>query len=569
MSLLQGGGVGTIIDSAQLQFVTNTSVNAMRIDTSGNVGIGTTTPASTLQTVSALTTANANTFTANSLTIGNLLYLTSTSTALSSGGLLSLDWTPGSSTTTTGDLLSVNIGPNGTAGNLLNIKDNGSSLFSVSETAVTSNLPSSFTSSGDVSIAYDLLFTNQTSSFIKSNAPITIEAGESFESNDLTLKTYNNGDVVLDSPGGVTLTQAQAWDLANSSTTSLNIESGLMDFDTTNSRIGIGTTTPTAKLDIAGDASSSGSLVLRGTSPTTIDILNGGRLDVQTSVGGDTGLTSRLTLTNAGNVGIGTTTPATGAKLDVQGAVRLGANGNANDILNTTAGSAPSGNLYWGSRTLCDSSNNCTSTTTVPWDKLTNPGANLSLSMTTYTTTFTWGSATGASTNLFNLTDTSSNTGTGYLLNVTTASSSSLKPFHVSAAGTEAIYVNASGNIGIGTTAPNTGFKMDVNGAIRGDKFTDAQDSVYYVDPASGSTLTELHVAGSTPVISGRNAADSAYNTLVLKGSTTTTDISVCIEGTGTGGNCDGKIDAGTVDPPYTINGKKYATYMASIIGMK
>lgn len=30
-----------------------------------------------------------------------------------------------------------------------------------------------------------------------------------------------------------------------------------------------------------------------------------------------------------------------------------------------------------------------------------------------------------------------------------------------------------------------------------------------------------------------------------------------------------GKINAGTVDPPYTINGKKYATYMASMTGVK
>ncbi len=30
-----------------------------------------------------------------------------------------------------------------------------------------------------------------------------------------------------------------------------------------------------------------------------------------------------------------------------------------------------------------------------------------------------------------------------------------------------------------------------------------------------------------------------------------------------------GKMDVGTVDPPYTINGKKYATYMASMIGIK
>ncbi|MFZ5366523.1 MAG: phage integrase SAM-like domain-containing protein [Patescibacteria group bacterium] len=69
-------------------------------------------------------------------------------------------------------------------------------------------------------------------------------------------------------------------------------------------------------LDIVGDASASGSLVLRGTSPGTIDVLNGSRLDFQTSVGGDAGLTPRMTITNAGNVGIGTTGP--GARFVVQ-----------------------------------------------------------------------------------------------------------------------------------------------------------------------------------------------------------------------------------------------------------
>jgi hypothetical protein len=109
-------------------------------------------------------------------------------------------------------------------------------------------------------IAYDLLMSNQTASAIKSNAPLTIEAGESFESNDLTLKTYNNGDVVIDSPGGVTLNQAQAWTLA-SSTTALNFQSGLLNLDTTNSRVGIGTTSPTARLDIAPSGSTFGIIV--------------------------------------------------------------------------------------------------------------------------------------------------------------------------------------------------------------------------------------------------------------------------------------------------------------------
>src|SRR5690606_7032131 len=68
--------------------------------------------------------------------------------------------------------------------------------------------------------------------------------------------------------------------------------------------------------------------------------------------------TSPFVITSTGNVGIGITNPS--QKLDVQGAVRLGANGGTNDILNTSAaGGAPSGVLYWGSRQICDDSGNC------------------------------------------------------------------------------------------------------------------------------------------------------------------------------------------------------------------
>jgi hypothetical protein len=66
--------------------------------------------------------------------------------------------------------------------------------------------------------------------------------------------------------------------------------------------------------------------------------------------------------TGTGKVGIGTISP--GAKLDIYGGgLRLGAANGANDILNTSAtGSAPSGYLYWGNRTLCDSTGNCAGT---------------------------------------------------------------------------------------------------------------------------------------------------------------------------------------------------------------
>ncbi len=61
------------------------------------------------------------------------------------------------------------------------------------------------------------------------------------------------------------ITNAATLDLANGQTSALNIEGGLFNFDTQHSRIGIGTTTPTATLDVNGTASVSGELALYGT----------------------------------------------------------------------------------------------------------------------------------------------------------------------------------------------------------------------------------------------------------------------------------------------------------------
>jgi hypothetical protein len=258
-----GGNILSASSSGTTRFV---------ISNGGNVGIGNTTPSSVLDVVNAtITTTNGISGAFNGLTTGTGLAMTSTSTALTTGGLASFDWSPGSATTATGDLVSLNVGANGTIGNIFNVKNGGSSVFSVSQSQITANLPLNLTAPGDFGLAYDLQFTNPVSSFIKSAAPLYLQAGETYNSSDLTLKTFNSGNVVIDAAGGVTLAQAQAWTLAGS-TSALNISSGLFNIDSTNSRVGIGTTTPAFKLDVSdSQAATSAAMISNSNSGTDAD----------------------------------------------------------------------------------------------------------------------------------------------------------------------------------------------------------------------------------------------------------------------------------------------------------
>jgi hypothetical protein len=70
-------------------------------------------------------------------------------------------------------------------------------------------------------------------------------------------------------------------------------------WDSANDFLGLGTNTPTARLDIDGDASTSGSLVFRGATPS-LDILDGSDLTLAFSPGGDTGLIDRFGFTHLG-----------------------------------------------------------------------------------------------------------------------------------------------------------------------------------------------------------------------------------------------------------------------------
>jgi hypothetical protein len=99
----------------------------------------------------------------------------------------------------------------------------------------------------------------------------------------------------------------------------------------------------------------------------------------------------------------------------------------------------------------------------VAWNAITNPTGNLSLTMAADTSLFTYNATTGAN-DLFKLADTTNNTGTGYLLNASTASGSHANPLHLSAQGTTDLVFTSAGRVGMGTTAPGTA--LDVNGAV-------------------------------------------------------------------------------------------------------
>ena len=121
----------------------------------------------------------------------------------------------------------------------------------------------------------------------------------------------------------------------------LTVDTNTLHVDTTNDRVGVGTTAPSYKLHVTGDIGLSGNLVPTGGSQTLGtfanrfgDIWAGGLIvgttfygdNVQTASGTlafkDSGGVEKIRMTNGGNLLIGTATDG-GYKLDVNGTVRL------------------------------------------------------------------------------------------------------------------------------------------------------------------------------------------------------------------------------------------------------
>jgi DNA-binding transcriptional MerR regulator len=115
------------------------------------------------------------------------------------------------------------------------------------------------------------------------------------------------------------------------------------------------------------------------------------------------------------------------------------------------------------------------------------------------------------------------------------------------------------------SSSGTTRFRVATDGYIYSQRLVDLADDNYYIDPAASGSTPSIRIDGNIRS-NGAFTIDSKDNSGVA------TDGNITINadaGTVIIGDGSGKLDAGTVDPPYTINGQKYATYLPSITGVK
>jgi hypothetical protein len=136
---------------------------------------------------------------------------------------------------------------------------------------------------------------------------------------------------------GSTTTRAFFVGINSAGSTEIGTINGSISFNTSTlhlaagsgGNVGIGTVTPNERLTVVGNISATGSVTANNLvykdGNTEGAALTIGTNDTQ-DLNFETNGTSRMTVTSAGNVGIGITTPTAGYKLDVVGALRVTSN---------------------------------------------------------------------------------------------------------------------------------------------------------------------------------------------------------------------------------------------------
>jgi hypothetical protein len=300
-----------------------------------------------------------------------------------------------------------------------------------------------------------------------------------------------------------------------------------------------------------------------------------------------TGGTERMRITSAGNVGIGTTTPA--EKLDVNGNIKstgtltLGtplsvANGGTGSTtqnfvdlsttqtvggaktftnnFTTNGGNVKLGTNNWPTNDYGESSGrilvNATNIPLLVWkqDTVANNPAFVHLGQTKEgingTEQIRGGAIAGGYEGVSN---------NGYLSLFTTPSSNEL---------TERVRINAAGNVGIGTTTPDG--KLDVNGTsyFRGDLILYGTKKLY-LDNGSDTYLTEVSANTMQFVTAGseRMRITSAGNVGI---GTTSPDSKLEVNGSATNTSANGESDA-TID--FSLSNIAYTSSTSSTITLQ
>ena len=246
----------------------------------------------------------------------------------------------------------------------------------------------------------------------------------------------------------------------------------------TNGNVGIGSTNPTQKLDVAGDVNITGNYRVNG--------------NILTTGGGSQWVTTGNNIYyNSGFVGIGTTSPAFG-KLYVR---NTDGNTSANPIWTGYTSSAfiDGPNYTAGGGANLEVYSN--------YNQAQDVGGTIGLGGMIHTngTVAEFGVIKGAKENSVN------DNRRGYLSFSTRTDGTTVA---------EKMRITADGNVGIGTTAPGT--LLDVNGAINSRSYINAVGGIYAggnVGVGTTSPYSQLNVAGSA----GTGAPVDGGGTLLLQ----------------------------------------------------
>ncbi len=204
---------------------------------------------------------------------------------------------------------------------------------------------------------------------------------------------------------------------------------------------------------------------------------------------------------------------------------------NLNDIV----GTASTWKISKAGALTVASCSGCGAGGAVAWSAITNPSGNLSLTMGANTTLLTYNATTG-SNNLFKLIDTASNSGTGYIMDIETASSSNAKPLTVVARGTTLIDTTAAGSLSL-TAASGQGLTLTGNAA-----------STWSVGSANALTLTSSTIQVSSAGVLSLPGAQATDITSITAGNALTIQPSTLATASGTGGalTLKGGTESGT-----------------------